>query len=52
MITFGEAHMLNGSQTVFGELVEGESVLAELEKHVDRHGKVAEGLTIHQGGMK
>ena len=52
MITFGEASMLNGSQTVFGELVEGESVLAELEKHVDRHGKVADGLTINAAGLK
>merc|ERR1740117_226981 len=49
MITFGEAPMLNGAQTVFGELVEGQSVLDELEKHVDRHGKVAEGLTIVEG---
>lgn len=23
MVTFGEAHMLNGQQTVFGEIVEG-----------------------------
>ena len=52
MITFDEAHMLNGSQTVFGELVVGQSVLDELEKHVDRHGKVAEGLTIVEAGAK
>lgn len=52
MVTFGEANMLNGSQTVFGELVEGEAVLAELEKHVDRHGNVAEGLTIEAAGRQ
>ena len=52
MITFGEAAFLNGSQTVFGELVEGESVLAELEKNVDRHGNVASGLTISAAGRK
>ena len=40
MITFNEAAFLDGYQTVFGELVEGESVLAEIEKHVDRHGAV------------
>ena len=52
MITFNEAQYLNGSQTVFGELVEGESVLAEIEKHVDRHGKIADGITISAAGEK
>ena len=52
MITFGEASMLNGSQTVLGELVEGDSVLAEIEKHVDRHGNVASGLKISASGSK
>ncbi len=52
MITFNDAHFLDGYQTVFGELVEGQDVLAELEKHVDRHGKVSEDLTIVAGGHK
>ena len=52
MVTFNEAQFLNGSQTVFGELVEGHDVLAEIEKHCDRHGKVAEGLEIVAGGAK
>ena len=52
LITFNEAAFLDGYQTVFGELVEGQEVLAEIEKHVDRHGKVAEGLTIIAGGHK
>jgi len=52
MITFNEAAFLDGYQTVFGELVEGSEVLAEIEKHVDRHGKVSENLTIVAGGQK
>lgn len=52
MITFNEAAFLDGYQTVFGELVEGEEVLAEIEKHVDRHGKVAGELTFTAGGQK
>ena len=46
MITFGEAAFLDGYQTVFGELVEGDQVLAEIEKHVDRHGNVKGDLSI------
>jgi cyclophilin family peptidyl-prolyl cis-trans isomerase len=52
MITFNEAAFLDGYQTVFGELVEGEAVLAEIEKHVDRHGKVNGDLSIIAGGQK
>ena len=37
-ITFGAAPSLNGYQTAFGELVEGESVLEALEAGVNRHG--------------
>ena len=51
-ITFGEAHFLDGYQTVFGELVEGESVLAAIESKVDRHGKVNDTFTIVAGGQK
>ena len=52
MITFNEAAFLDGYQTVFGELVEGDSVLAEIEKHVDRHGAVKGDLSIVAGGPK
>ena len=52
MITFGEAHFLDGYQTVFGELVEGDSVLAAIEGKVDRHGKVHDTFTIVGGGFK
>ena len=37
---------------MLGELVEGDHVLAEIEKHVDRHGNVASGLKIVDGGNK
>ena len=52
MITFTEAAFLDGYQTVFGELVEGDQVLAEIEKHVDRHGAVKGDLSIVAGGHK
>ena len=52
MITFGEAAFLDGYQTVFGELVEGDQVLAEIEKHVDRHGAVKGDLSIVAAGPK
>lgn len=51
-ITFGETSYLDGYQTVFGELVEGERVLAALEAGVDRHGSVNEDFTIVQSGCK
>ena len=52
MITFNEAAWLDGYQTVFGELIEGEDVLAAIEKHTDRHGKVSGYLKFVAGGMK
>ena len=44
--------MLNGYQTVFGELVEGEDVLAKLEAATDRHGSVEGDFTISASGHK
>ena len=52
MITFGESQMLNGYNTVFGELVDGEDVLAKLEAQTDRHGNVAGDWTIAASGHK
>ena len=52
MITFNEAAFLDGYQTVFGELVEGQEVLDQIEKKVDRHGKVHDHFTIVAGGPK
>ena len=52
MITYGEAQYLNGYNTVFGELVEGADVLAQLEAKTDRHGNVAGDWTIATSGHK
>ena len=52
MITFDEAHFLNGYENVFGELVEGHHVLDALEKGTDRHGNVKEDFTISAAGQK
>lgn len=51
MVTFGAAPFLDGYQTVFGELVDGETVLAELESATDRQGHVHKEFTIVGGGM-
>ena len=51
-ITFGAAGYLDGFQTVFGELVEGQSVLDALEAGVDRHGTVREDFRIVNAGEK
>lgn len=51
-ITFSEAHYLDGYQNVFGELVSGENVLAELEKHSDRHGNLKGDFTIVSSGVR
>lgn len=51
-ITFGEAAYLDGYQTVFGELVEGQKVLDALESGVDRHGSVNEDFKIIASGSK
>ena len=40
-VTFGAAPMYDGYNTCFGRLVDGESVLAEIENHTNRHGKVS-----------
>ena len=51
-ITFGEARSLNGYQTCFGELVDGQSVLDALEAGVNRHGDVTEDFRIVASGDK
>ena len=50
MVTFGEAPWLDGYQTVFGELVEGESTLQAIEGHCNRHGKLSEEIKITAAG--
>ena len=51
-ITFGATNFLDGYQTVFGELVEGQNVLDALEAGCDRHGAVKEDFTIVGSGLK
>lgn len=43
--------MLDGYQTVFGEMVEGDAVLAEMEAATDRHGAVSKDFKIVEAGM-
>ena len=52
LVTYGEAQMLNGYQTVFGELVEGEDVLAQLEADTDRLGAVKGDWSLLTSGHK
>lgn len=49
-ITFGAAGHLDGYQTVFGELVDGQRVLDVLEAGCDRHGSVNEDFRIVGAG--
>ena len=51
-ITFGAASYLDGYQNVFGELVDGEKVLAALEAGCDRHGAASEEFRIVGAGHK
>ena len=51
-ILFDQASYLDGYQTVFGELVEGESVLAKIEENVSRQGEVAGDFKIVASGSK
>ena len=49
-ITFGEANYLNGYQNIVGELVEGESLLKEIENSCSREGTVSNNWTITGAG--
>ena len=50
MITFGEANYLNGYNNIIGEVVEGHSVLDQLEASCDRQGHVHGKWTIAGAG--
>ena len=50
-ITFGEASYLDGYQNVVGELVEGESLLKEIEGTCSRQGDVHANWTISAAGQ-
>ena len=52
MVTYNEATFLDGYQTIYGELVEGHEVLAKIEQHTDRQGKVSGDLTFIAAGSK
>ena len=52
LITFGEAHFLNGYHNVVGEVVEGEDLLSQLESATDRSGKIAGSWTVSNCGLK
>ena len=51
-VTFGAAGYLDGYQTVFGELVDGQKVLEAMEAACDRHGNLKEDFTIVATGQK
>ena len=51
-VTFGEASYLDGYQNVIGELVEGDSLLRDIEATVDRDGKVSQEWVISDAGTQ
>ena len=52
MVTFGEAHYLDGYQNVVGELVEGDAVLASIEADSSRTGALGSEWTISSAGTQ
>ena len=50
MITFGEAPFLDGYQTVFGELVEGDDVLQAVEAQCSRQGDLKTDISVTAAG--
>ena len=50
-ILFGEAHFLDGYQQIVGELVEGESVLSDIEGSAGRYGQSTATWTVSSSGM-
>jgi cyclophilin family peptidyl-prolyl cis-trans isomerase len=51
-ITLGKADIFDSYQTVFGELVEGDDILKQLEDSVDRLGHVKNSIKIDAAGTK
>ena len=52
MIMFGQAHHLNGYQNIIGELVEGDSVLNQIEEASDRSNNLAGQWTVSASGVQ
>ena len=50
MVTFDETNYLNGYNNVIGELVEGESLLADMESSCQRYGEVSAKWTVSAAG--
>ena len=50
-ITFGATDWLNGAHVVFGEMVEGEDVLKQIELCGSRSGNVSQKLVIEDCGQ-
>ena len=51
-ITLDQAELLDKYNVVLGELVEGESVLSEIEKGLNRHGQVEGNVKIESSGTR
>ena len=51
-ITLGKADIFDSYQTVFGELVEGDDVLQQIEQNIDRLGHVKHDIKIDAAGTK
>jgi peptidylprolyl isomerase len=52
LITLGAADMLDGYHVVFGELVEGDEILNEVEKSLSRLGTFDSDIKIEASGTK
>ncbi len=53
LITLGNtADVLDGYHTVFGELVEGDEVLAQAEQSLNRHGHLDHEIKIDDCGTR
>ena len=52
MITLDRTENLNGYNNVIGELVQGDSVLKEIESALTRHGGSTEELLITECGKR
>ena len=50
LVTFGEAHYLDGYQSVVGEMVQGDDVLAKIEADSSRTGALGSEWTISSAG--
>ena len=52
LVTFNEANYLNGYHNPIGELVEGDSLLAQVEASSSRDGKLSAEWTVSEAGLQ